>query len=180
VTRLITVRGPTVFSHNSRNLDVAVVPAGGGGNTNMRIGGAGGSTVFNAGKPDSDDFNGKYQGDDDCTVNVNTRINDLFRRQETVPPSTPWQATDNSFFGDERAAGAKGADVGERAGDRIMLQDRIASPYGSEYHGLYLGNVHADSMPEPAHAGWAILQDNDSTVSYVDKGGELKGREDYD
>ena len=181
VTRLITVRGPTVFSHNSRNLDLTVTPAEGGEGYVSKVGGAGGSTVFNAGKPDSDDFNGKYQGDDDCTVNVNTRINDLFQSQEEPPHSTPWQATDNSFWGDEQAAGAKGADVGERAGDRSFTSENIASPYGSEYYGLYLGNLHLNGTSfYAAHAGWAILQDNDSTVSYVDKDGELKGREDYD
>jgi hypothetical protein len=132
-----------------------------------KVGGAGGSTVFNAGKPDSDDFNGKYQGDDDCTVHVNTRVNG---------------ATDNGFYGNVLAVGGDGAVIGERAVIRTAEGGKVASPYSSlpPANGVYLGSIPATTFVDRGHAGWAILSDSDSTVSYVDKGGELKGREDYD
>jgi hypothetical protein len=167
VTRLITVRGSTVWSYNSRNLDLTVTPAQAGEGYVSKVGGAGGSTVFNAGKPDSDDFNGKYQGDDDCTVNVNTRVNG---------------ATDNGFYGNVLAVGGDGAVIGERAVIRTAEGGKVASPYSSlpPANGVYLGSIPATTFVDRGHAGWAILSDSDSTVSYVDKGGELKGREDYD
>ena len=166
VTRLITVKGSTVWSYNSRNLDLTVTPAQAGMAPGYG-GGAGGSTVFNAGKPDSDDFNGKYQGDDDCTVNVNTRVEG---------------ATDDGFYGNVLAVGGDGGVIGERAAIRTAEGGKVASPYSSlpPANGIYLGNIPATTFADRGHAGWAILSDSDSTVSYVDKGGELKGREDYD
>ena len=161
VTKTIEARGPSVFSYNSRNLNLTETAADNG---SFEGGGNGGSVAFSTEMPlpSSTDFKGNYQGGDDCTILVNDGMSAA-------------GATDSSIFG-SYSNGTAGGGYGTAGSRNNYPGYVISSPYGGELMDLPAISI-GEHEGRGGYAGRALDPDGSSSVSYNGHGDrqEIKG-----
>ena len=160
VTKAITVKGSTVFSHNARNALISTDGASEGG---FEAGGGGATNSFSAGKPTLEDFKGNYQGGDDCTVLLNSNVDG---------------SSADSVFG-SHSNGVAGGSYGSRGGNYSYPGKTISSPYGGELIDIPVMSISSISASRGGYAGKALEYDSSSAVSYNAHGSAIIKGSDY-
>lgn len=159
VTKAITVKGSTVFSHNARNASISTDGASAAG---LEAGGGGATNSFSVGKPTLEDFKGNYQGGDDCTVLLNSNVDG---------------SSEDSVFG-SHSNGVAGGNYGSRGGNYDYLAKTVSSPYGGDLIDIPVVSISSISS-RGGYAGKALDYNVGSSVSYNAHGSAIIKGSDY-